>query len=1757
MAPPKKTSKPKAPRGGRPKRTPPTLRSTSGAGFEFEDLIGAWQLVKALSGELAPGIGGVVTHIQAQVSTLGWRIDDLLLTSQAAGAQRRLAVSAKGNLQVSAAGLPADFVTRAWDQWRDPQGPFSRVVDGLALMTIGTDQAFDPAWREVKNACSGSDKTLALSRIRSNPRQSRVFDSIQKPGKATDEEAIELIRCLHVLPTDFQFAHSETESQAIAQCRRLLASSSEEEAHSLWKELINVAKEVRLRSGTITVPGLLRLLRRQFGLRHHPDFERDWETLSKITADHKARIETELPSGYAVPRTAEKASLQAAVAENLVTVVFGDSGSGKSALVKSVLDDAHPLWNQAWFGPEELKTALSAARRSDLPLKHELSLVLNATAKPQNVLVIDSAERIEAGEFVVIRQLLQAILPKGGEEADSAWRIVIVTQTQSWIEGEETILGGREAHLVEVEALKIDAVKLTLLRAPALSWLAAHDDTIAALTNLRTLAWVTKAGAALGSSASGLASHTAIADRLWKYWTKDRADVQALMMRLAKREASFERSFALTDLDPTDTATFTQRPKVLPLRLNERTNRIEFEHDLAADWARFQFLKQIWMDTPQWAALAGNPLWTNALRMLGQFLLRQPAETGTAWDIAFGVAETAKNELASDILLDALCLDPDAERFLTERFDLLLDNHAKHFTRLLLRFHHLATVPTSGGMGQGAAVGLYMEVQYRSLVFGRWPPVLRFLIAQRERLAGLVSPALAKIIETWLKKTPRTLSNGNLMPFRLEMAEMALAMARTVQVEKGHGVMYLTRDPLLYTAPLAGAADLPTEVGNWALELAGRREIDADVKRRIAEIQLQKVKTHAKRLETDAKYKARHEERKQMPRVPGSFRERLPPWPLGASSKVDMDFRAACIKENGLHPLMRAQPELAAEVLLALIIEDRPEREYGSDRSEMDLGLEYPEDAYPTAFWKSPFFPFLQLAPETALTSLIALVNFCMERWVAEVTKGRTGNAPGVTLKFADGTEKTFAGSRQVFDWPQSNDSMRKGNLFCALDALEYWLTRRLDAGEDISADIERILQEGNSTALVSVLLNVAKYRPSLLTGSLAALLTFPNLYFWDSVRVDQVGYNFIGWSWLQGGQEMFDFARNWTLAPHRQKKFLGVVVELLLADDEIASRLQALLPTWQVPEETKEALEFKLLLAALDRANYQVVIDPATSAQTQSLVYPDELRFEMQLWQAASASTLTYLLVPGQCEQRLRGGQMLSDDEAAHLFNLLQECETEAEGEVEDAKSKCRFAVAGTLVALGGVWLAENPEAQERALEVVRAGVAAVASTGDEIRGQLMESLRDGLKFVAYAVMRLWLADGDDVQEWEAAVLRLLTSGDARAASVVVGIAYANREQLGTAWWRLLRAGLFWSGLILLAPRYGDGDDVERAWKVWLARLRRFPLRGPNATPDDLNFKRVVAGRKRLEFQRRMRLYNAGDQTWHVKPERERGGSLDSHFLEVLFSWLMEGNGTGDRDLDTRLALRIWDYDATRAKACRKSKYGEYDLPSQNLGYGILLKLGALSILAPEKEARATWEPVLAHGPAAHYALQHFIGGLFLRLGKGDDLMAFERVWRATAEYGLTADWSQPGLWFHGERLICELLGFGNEDALSRLNPGAVLRMKDVYERWAATHLTRDEECVTRFCRFLTTTFGAPLRLDGLRWIAAMLKEREPSDRWYREDTGDALVELVAAVLSSDAQVLSQDAQTRQALIEIAAALAAKNVPTALALQERMRRLR
>ncbi|MBY5581704.1 hypothetical protein HFO52_14125 [Rhizobium leguminosarum] len=275
---------------------------------------------------------------------------------------------------------------------------------------------------------------------------------------------------------------------------------------------------------------------------------------------------------------------------------------------------------------------------------------------------------------------------------------------------------------------------------------------------------------------------------------------------------------------------------------------------------------------------------------------------------------------------------------------------------------------------------------------------------------------------------------------------------------------------------------------------------------------------------------------------------------------------------------------------------------------------------------------------------------------------------------------------------------------------------------------------------------------------------------------------------------------------------------------------------------------------------------------------------------------------------------------------------------------------------------------------------------------------------------------------------------------------------------------------------------------------------------------------------------------------------------MEALFEWLLKGTGTGDQSLDIRLALEIWEFEAVRAKARGNGDYGEYDLPSQNLGYDVLTKLAELCLAAPAEEQRRIWESVLKHGPVAHYALHQFIDGLYVRLGEGDDPTAFQFVWREMANYGLAASWSTKGLWFHGERLLGDILGFGNAEALQLLPSAAALQMKDVYERWARGHLDANDECIDRFCYFLSSPFGSPLRLDGLSWTSTALRARE--GYWYRDETGAALAHLVATSLQADAAALGSNSEARQALLDIAAMLVSKNVPTALALQERIKRV-
>lgn len=1749
-----------------------TTRSTAGPGFVFEDQITAFLLVKMLNGEPLPGLGddGLGNVIRMQTSALGWMIDDLLALSASAGSQ--VALSCKSNLQVSGTGLPDDFVLAAWQQWKAPQppNPFDRTKDKLMLVTRGRHQTFEPLWTDIKGWCAEPGNPLAVARAKRTAAHAKIIESAKCAiqtiyGAVTDEEVLALFARLDVFPTDFDLTNSQYRADSINKCRRLLLSGDQAEAVELWNALVSEAEAARISHGTIELDRLWPKLAKRFNLKPHINYERAWRALDAITADYKAGVQTSLPTGHSLGRTFDSDDLNSCLATNDVVVVYGDSGSGKSALVKSVLDQRHPDWKQVWLSTDDLRAVLSEVSRPSIGLDHPLDAVLRFSPSAGNVLVLDAAERF-SDELAAKARLMVAALIEHNKQSATKWKVVVIGQIDGWSQGKlQRIANSTLPKNHELKFLTGDEVREGLRSAPQLRWASAHDEIVSALTNPRTLAWVLQAATQFEQeNVSSLISHIAIADHLWRYWTSGKITLQRTLMVLAEREANFEHSFEVSKLDPGDAQAIENMPAQLPLRRN-RYNRIEFEHDLAADWVRFQRLKEIASETERWANLASNPLWLGALRMLGGFLLRERAPDGrTAWDAAFEVVTgKAENASAAGVLLDALCLDPHSEWFLDERVDLLLRDHGKLLTRLLRRFLHVATVP--GGQSKllgdvlyaDSSFGLYLEAQFRTPIPGRWVAVARFLNKHQARIAALCSSTVATVCERWLGSYPATLSDAP-FPLRREFAELALATARAVQLEQLKGTIFADDSgKQIYSAALAAAPDLPDEVSQWALEMARRRSLDAGIAAALADHRQQQAAEHEQKLKTDEQYRARHERKMAafMPHIPSG--RKLPPWPLGPKGRIDHHFRDCCAHGASLIRLMSVRQAVAAELLLAILIEGNPEEEYGSSRLHDKLGLEYDRQSYPTGFWKSPFFSFLQIDRGVALEALIKLVNFCTERWRDDTMRHSGGHCPSVTLTLNDGSKRQYFGNSRVYDWCLSNTNS-SGQINSGLAALERWLTQLVQAGEDVAPLLERLLRETNSMAVLAVLVNVGKLKPELFLGVLRPLAADGDLHTLDENLVDCLSIYFDGMQLAPLGEIVFGMARDWHFAPQHKVTMTNVIIELIRANPDFAEFVKGTASAWEIPNGEKPAIERRILAARLDKDNYTETVDTGSGEKKHQFKCPEALLTDITAFRQSKATSQAIVNLPDNCMRILGSTSPLIAEDAQTLASYLTVIENEADLE-EHFKARARIAAASTLIVKAGDWLKDNDETDRVVDEVIAASLAAIGDTAEAIRGA-RHDWRDDLSFLTYAVFQRWLQDPSP--EIDAAVMKLLTSGNRGAETLLFALAYRNRQQLGQRWTRLVDLGLLWAGLSILRPGF---EKEAPAWDNWLERFRAWRLSGCSPSlkrPEPVDIANRVERLERARWRREF-----GKPGWHgrIPPEERHSHGLDWSFLEAAFAWLTSAElkkgaadtlkGADSTD-ERQLLLSLWSYEVWLRHGSSEDRKDDPG-PTQ-LGYNLLIQLARRVLLEPPQSAQQIWEPVLTLGAPAHYAVGHFLQCWFEQASSADPT-AFAARWRPMIEYALASPtWGTGEPWYYGQRLLTQVLGCNARADLDR-NPAfqaVVLGFKALYEAWATKHLSRDDDNVTALCSFLSSSTGKPLRFDGLRWLLAALTGDHAVFIGGRSGALDSLVHLLDVILAEDVAALSADSSARSTFLALVDILVAKQVPTALALQERARRL-
>lgn len=1740
--------------------TAATVRSTSGSGFDFEDDVGTWLLAKMLSGEEMPGLqNGHGRRYQAQTGSLHWFIDDELVTCGEKLDGPRLAISCKANLQVTAKGLPEDFVEAAWKEYaRGDAGPFKRGRDALLLVTRGTVPSFQPVWSDLKNEITGSDPGLALARARQTQQRATIFNNIVEVARkndpsATDEVVLDFVRHLHVLPKDFQLDISEDTSATKLACRKLLATASSEQGDELWKHLKQRVTACRLGQGTIDLDELRRDLRSRFQLRDYPDYTADWNVLDAFTTEHLSKIDLALPGGYVIERNGYRDSLSLALNISALVIVIGESGEGKSALVKAELSHSFPAAKQVWLDPDGLAAILPESKRRAAGLRHPLVQVLDASTQPGNVLVLDSAERISDSLMPLVQKLVSNILSYNAPGEPPAWRVIIVGQTDGWTTGRlRGLVRGHQAEQVELGSISGAEVATALRSSPALQWLANDPSALHALRNIKSLGWLMAAGADVGQSFTAVNSVPAVADLLWGYWTQGQTELQGLLMRLAERHAAFEHSAGVSELGAADGVALKSRPLQCPLRVTKR-NHVEFQHDLAADWARFQRLKEIAHDVAMWASFAQNPLWTGALRLLGQYLLREGTGTNTDWDKAFAQLRKAKGATmpAIEVLLDALCLDPEAEKLLNARADLLLDNGGELLGRLLARFQYIASIDTTSLYfpNLDPELTLYLAEKNRIPIVGRWPPVILFLSAHRARLATLLSTDVANFCERWLAGLPLEWLAGLRTPYRRQLAEIAVDAARGLQLEQGREQRAdQDAERAIYAAALAAAPDLPEEVAAWSLEMARRRPPRQDILDQVSAYRRQKAAEHDARMQSDASYRERYE---RLGRSIFPSPRRLPPWPNGPRSKLERDFRETCTGTRALVPLMQALPTVAAEVLLAAIIEDPPEETF--DRSPRpEYGMEFNQNSYPSAFWISPFYLFLQVSPNEALTALIELVNFATERW-AERTNPDVVHRSRLTLMLQDGSSRDYQGDGNVFHWEHTSDSSN-GQLYSALCALEQRLCDQALKGEDISGYATRILNEGRSIALIGVLTNVAKCCPHLLDAELRPLLDCFWLYWFDQERVRALRSWHDGAGWVRKGDATFEKARDWWHEPYRHTTLWQTASQLIRSSQAAAEHLKAAIVGWDVQANHPEWLEARKLAAVLDRANHVEREDPATGERTWAVAYPPELQQDVEAERQSMQPVSRAWRIPSECTELLNTRDSLQDSQAEDLATFIH---TPADGDADEIAVRASIAAAATLLVKAKHWLERHPEARARAGTIIAVSVARIGNVNLSV-AERMFGAGEQWSFVARAVMEA-LVDNPGDGEAGKAILLLLTSGVQGPIAVIVQGAYHHRVRLGAVWWRIVQLALFWCALTMLHPRPHESQSLPAIWARWLGRLRTLPLNVPTTTVNKIEPLDLSNRVERLLRSRMIREYYREDRRFRGTLLDRRFVGLDTHFLAEVFGWLLNPQRTTNLDRTPQelgqhveLLLRLLQFELSLQPD------GDDEKPLSDFGYDLMPAIANAVLDLDHEQGPRLWRPILELGGEAHYVVEGFIQSWLHREPRGLDIPRFARHWRAMVEFALgPANWGFGKRTYYGEMVLRRLLGCGAETRLDAIPEVAavVAEMKDLYETWAGKHLVRDADNIGIFAAFLTSSSGRLLRLDGLWWIHRAVKELEAKDRSIgRESSVSALINLIDKSLADNAAEIKAQPELRSAVLELISILVARRVTGALPLQERAR---
>lgn len=743
---------------------------TGGQGFSFEDAVSSVYAAALLCETTAPGLPGrVVRHVSVQQGSFGQPLDDLIVRAEGADqVSVTLSAQVKRKLVLSAATSNTDFretIERAYETLSDTEFQVSldRVGAIVGEISDAAKRSFETLceWARAESSSAQFVRKLQTDGVAGDKLSQfeavcDILSSKVAPGEL-DAATHKLLSHFVLIRLDLLTEGSPTEAQTVSGLANILAPVDRPRADDLWRRLLALVRVSQGRAAGYDRKTLVARLNGAFRLAGAPSVQGALEAIKQESRFAAAEITNSI-SGLSVPRDTSVQAVVEAVKSPGFVQIGGMPGSGKSVVLRSVVERLAASGTVLFLKSDRLRGSTWAQYATAAGMMHSdlEELLVELSASGRSVLFVDGIDRVEVEHRGILLDLLNTI---HSSPLLSGW-CMVATVRDTGMEPMRTWLPARlfssGVRTLTIDSFDDEEAEALAQAKPALRPLLFGTDSVRAVVRRPFFAAVL--AKEVDSSNAPATSEVDLAALWWERggYGADPMRVgyrRNALVQLAKTGAhQLGRRIPIADVDAQTLAELEADGIVRPVR---RGHTVQFSHDIFFEWAFLQHLIRADDTWPEVIREVGEP---PALGRVVELLSQAELAHGENW--ANHLAALGGNQRLRSQWLRAWMAGPFAlETFAqySAAFDrALLDTAHSRIRKLVVWYQAEKTKPNTAILERSDAPDLdlakrmlYADMWGHPSDVAAWARFCDWLLDHASDVPTSVIPDVVSAFEVW------------------------------------------------------------------------------------------------------------------------------------------------------------------------------------------------------------------------------------------------------------------------------------------------------------------------------------------------------------------------------------------------------------------------------------------------------------------------------------------------------------------------------------------------------------------------------------------------------------------------------------------------------------------------------------------------------------------------------------------------------------------------------------------------------------------------------------------------------------------------------------------------------------------------------------------------------------------------------------------------------------------------------------------------